>query len=305
MPVCNEIFGTPYDDVLSGTEADDCIYGLAGNDLLKAKRGNDKLYGDRGQDTLYGSSGNDQLFGGDDNDRLYGHDGSDVLNGGRGIDRMYGGQGYDTYYVDSFQDQVIEEPLSGTDWVYSSAPSYNLGEQHVNYLVLEEGTNAITGIGSSIRNQIYGNSNDNDLRGGGGDDYILGNAGDDLVKGDNGNDLLVGYSENDTVMGGSGNDTVVGYGWTAAEYDTLQGDAGADRFVLGISQDSYYLEAGFATITDFSRSQGDKIQINGSFDDYTLFPSGGDTWIYKDSDIIAVVLNRTNLMASDFVPPIF
>ncbi|BAU64524.1 peroxidase family protein [Stanieria sp. NIES-3757] len=56
--------------------------------------------------------------------------------------------------------------------------------------------------------------------------------------------------------------------------DTLSGGAGGDTFVLGDSLGAFYSGSGYATITDFSFSQGDKIQVFGSASDYTLANSG-------------------------------
>jgi Mg-chelatase subunit ChlD len=72
------------------------------------------------------------------------------------------------------------------------------------------------------------------LLGGDGNDILFGQGGNDILDGGNGNDILVGGRGNDTLTGGAGADTFV---W-------LKGDVGTDK------------------ITDFSHSQGDKLDLS-------------------------------------------
>ncbi len=78
------------------------------------------------------------------------------------------------------------------------------------------------------------------LSGGQGWDQLYGNAGANVLQGWNGNDLLVGR----------------------AGQDTLTGGAGADRFQFTAIGDSV-VGANADRITDFSRAQGDKIDLSG------------------------------------------
>jgi Ca2+-binding RTX toxin-like protein len=85
--------------------------------------------------------------------------------------------------------------------------------------------------------------------------------------------------------------------------DTLKGGAGADMFELFSSSSSY------ATITDFRRAQGDKIDVSGSVSNYSLDQSqnlsgqlGLDTAIYYSNILIAVVQDNINIsLFSDFI----
>ena len=70
----------------------------------------------------------------------------------------------------------------------------------------------------------------------------------------------------------------------------------------------FYLESGHGTITDFRRSEGDKIQIAGELSDYTLgtghFGGTGalDRTIFYRDDLIGVVLDNTTVsLSEDFV----
>ena len=93
------------------------------------------------------------------------------------------------------------------------------------------GTAAINGSGNSLDNLINGNGAANELRGEAGNDNLDGKAGNDLLDGGSGRDLLTG-------------------------------GAGADRFRFASA-------GGFGTaeadrITDFSRSEADRIELSRS-----------------------------------------
>ncbi|MEM9503930.1 MAG: hypothetical protein AAGA01_08230, partial [Cyanobacteria bacterium P01_E01_bin.43] len=126
-----------------------------------------------------------------------------------------------------------------------------------------------------------------------------------------------------------------GYGNTSNEYDELTGDVslaasslepsdpnngtdpllepsapndGADTFVLGDILAVFYQDAGYATITDFDWTEGDKIQVHGDVNDYSLgFQNwsgdvADDTLIYYQDDLIGVVQDTTDvIIAQDFV----
>lgn len=176
-------------------------------------------------------------------------------------------------------------------------------------------------VGDNLGNVIDALGGDDLVFGQGGDDFIFGGNGKDELRGDDGNDSLgggegddklVGGKGRDTLLGGNGSDLLTGYSFLGVdERDVFTGGGGADTFVLGDTIGSFYLESGFATITDFKSSEGDKIRINGSIFDgsYTLTTnqnfSGGsalDTLIRKNGNLIAVVQDTTNVLASsDFV----
>ncbi|CAD0232114.1 peptidoglycan DD-metalloendopeptidase family protein [Planktothrix agardhii] len=141
-----------------------------------------------------------------------------------------------------------------------------------------------------------------------GDDIITGNSlnntltglgGNDKLYGQDGNDTLYGEAGNDFLNGGNGNDYLDGYASKAnsPDLDTLEGGAGADKFVLGnANQKMFYLGSGQATINDYN-FRDDYIQLSGS-------PSQYRTPIRRDNDMLiqtaggdtlAVVKNVTDL----------
>ena len=275
--------GNDSGDTITGGAGNDTLTGGAGNDLLDGGTGVDTLIGGTGDDTyivndlrdlvietvgggndtirtglssyvlpnqienltytgsglfqgmgnaldnvITGGTGSNRLLGGDGNDTLIGGAGNDVLDGGAGADRMIGGAGDDIYFVDNVGDQVIEDTNAGTDTVYSSI-NYSLSANVENLQLTGSATSA---TGNELDNKIIGNAVL--------DSYLSGGAG------------------NDTLVGGAGNDVLVG----GPGADTLTGGGGADRFTFSIgdlSSDPTKSD----TITDFSRTDGDKIDLSG------------------------------------------
>jgi Ca2+-binding RTX toxin-like protein len=258
------------------------------------------LDGGAGNDTIYGGYYSDNIYGGTGNDYLSGGYGNDYIDGGTGYDTMYGGYGNDTYVVDSAYDYVYEYAGEGNDWVYSYI-SYSLGSNVENLYLL--GT-ATSGYGNSLDNYIVGNyyySN-----------YLDGGAGNDTIYGGYYSDNIYGGYGNDTIYGGYGNDTLNAYGGGYNEVDYLYGDYssssyynGADKFILGDSYGTYYDLYGandFAVIKDYSKAEGDTIQLHSavyySYGNYGG-TSASDTFLYTYNyssytyDLIAIVEDTT------------
>jgi len=84
---------------------------------------------------------------------------------------------------------------------------------------------------------------------------IAASSADTLLTGGDWNDTLVGRDGADTLQGGGGDDYLVGGGGN----DLLRGGAGADKFVFN---KSYATTGGLDSITAFSRSEGDRINIH-------------------------------------------
>jgi Ca2+-binding RTX toxin-like protein len=215
-------------NILNGTPLADTINGFGGADVLR------------------GFAGNDTLNGGNGNDRLFGGTGDDIHRGGTGADRMVGGLGNDTYFVDNVFDRVVELANQGNDRIVSSLALTTLVvTPHVENLTLVGP--ALIGIGNALNNQILGNSNSNQL---------VGLAGDDAMAGDAGKDNMLGGAGKDFLRAGTGNDRLVGNSGS----DTMFGDLGADRFVFLSPGDS--VPGGEDTILDFTRAQGDRINVS-------------------------------------------
>ena len=103
--------------------------------------------------------------------------------------------------------------------------------------------------GNMARDEVFGTVNNDILYGNGGNDALSGGAGNDHLSGDSGNDFLSGQLGNDILVGGAGEDELYG----GRGKNTLTGGRDADKFTL-VKADS-----STDTITDFNRSEGDKI----------------------------------------------
>ncbi|GLR49902.1 hypothetical protein KYK30_30120 [Shinella yambaruensis] len=100
-------------------------------------------------------------------------------------------------------------------------------------------------------------------------EIVRGNRGNDIIHGRGGDDILFGNTGNDTLNGGVGDDQLNG----GLGADKLTGGRGADTFIFTKISDSKVNSAASDIITDFRRSQGDKIDLK-TIDANTK--SGGD-----------------------------
>ncbi|ACC82978.1 M10 family metallopeptidase [Nostoc punctiforme] len=141
---------------------------------------------------------------------------------------------------------------AGAGGYVSSAKGIFGGFTIANSVVIENAT------GSNFNDQIIGNEFSNSLVGNDGNDTIDGGAGSDTINGGNGNDRLIGRAGSDRLTGGTGNDVLIG----GAGNDVLLGGTGADRFLYDTEGAFARADVGQDTISDFNRSQGDKIVLD-------------------------------------------
>lgn len=108
-------------------------------------------------------------------------------------------------------------------------------------------THILGGAGADV---LFGSDQADHLIGDRGDDKLFGLGGDDHLSGGPGADSLLGGDGDDVLTGGFGDDTLLG----EAGNNVLTGGPGADRFIAS---------PGTQRITDFSRAEGDKIDLSG------------------------------------------
>lgn len=291
------IHGEAGRDTIDGGEGNDRLYGGDDNDKLTDSAGANQLYGEAGNDDLTGGTGNDKLFGGADdddlvggegNDSLSGDDGDDTLEGGLGADTLAGGIGVDTLTYDHATAAVNVNLKTGTG---TGAEAQGDKISGVEKLIGSDFNDTLSGSvgadtidGGKGDNLLNGDAGNDTIRGGTGADTLNGGAGNDTLDAGSGNDSLRGGTENDSLDGGSGNDLLFG----DAGADTLNGGTGADTLNGGADADVYYFsstDTGLGTAADhivgFSRTQGDKIELNmsgisaSSFVGTGAFASGG------------------------------
>jgi len=139
----------------------------------------------------------------------------------------------------------------------ASSPNTNTATPGNNTLVGTGGGETISGLDG--RDTIYGAAGNDTLNGDADTDLIYGGSGNDTINGGDNNDNLYGGDGADTIRGNAGSDRIFG-GFGA---DTLTGgidnpttQGTADTFVYLFVQDTG------DTITDFSRTQGDKLDFS-------------------------------------------
>ncbi|ALL14139.1 M10 family metallopeptidase C-terminal domain-containing protein [Caulobacter henricii] len=192
---------------------------------------------------------------------------------GAQIENARGGSGADTLTGNSLGNWLRGE--AGNDVINGLAGDDRLDGN--------DGNDTITG-GDGF-DQINGNIGNDEAHGGNGTDWVVGgqnndqlfgDAGDDIVYGNLGNDVCYGGAGNDIVRGGQGDDVLSGDDGN----DWLAGDRGADNITGGAGADIFYsfTGAGSDLITDFSRAQGDRIQLDAG-QAYTVYQSGLNTVI--------------------------
>ena len=185
------------------------IVGTSGADSLTGGNGAGTISALAGDDTLYGYDGNDTLYGGTGAALFYGNQANELIYGNQGSDTLFGGQNADTIF--GGQD---------TDILYGNR-------------------------GADV---VYGNRGNDTLHGGQEADTLYGGQGDDSLAGNSGNDLLFGNLGADTFTFhfGDGNDTVSGY--SAAEGDVIQFDAGTN-VTSAATETGLTLTAGDVTVS--------------------------------------------------------
>ncbi|MDU9037876.1 calcium-binding protein, partial [Pseudomonas corrugata] len=271
----NVLIGNAGNNVLNGGAGRDTLIGGAGNDTYLVDNLGDtvtELAGE-GRDlvrtsvshtlstnvedgqllgigaiNLVGNASDNSLVGNSAANVLNGLDGADILDGGAGADTLIGGTGNDTYIVDNLKDVISETSTldSEIDTVRSSV-SWTLGANLENLTLT--GVAAINGAGNALDNVLTGNAASNTLNGGAGNDQLDGGAGNDLL------------------IGGIGT-------------DTLSGGAGADRFVFS-ALNELGIDVARDVITDFSRLQGDKLDLSKL--DANILATGINKFSFIDS----------------------
>ncbi|MGO1078039.1 calcium-binding protein [Inquilinus sp. CA228] len=246
---------------------------LTGIENLNGSAFGDSLLGDINANMMRGLGGVDQIAGGG---------GDDTLAGGAGADSLFGGTGLDTALYD-------DGSVGVTVNLFTSTGSGGTA-QGDTYLDIENV------IGSAFGDSLTGDNGANRLRGGAGNDILRGGLGGDVLDGGSGIDLATYFgaavgvkvnlqagasSDDDTlfsienVNGGQGGEVLTGNAGTnvlngfegndvlagGGGKDVLGGGVGADVFAFTAIGDSV-VGANADRITDFSRAQGDKIDLS-------------------------------------------
>ena len=153
--------------------------------------------------------------------------------------------------------------------------------------------------------RVIGTNNSELIDGGSGNDYLDGKGSTDILLGGDGNDIILGGLGSDGLSGGNDNDRLIGWGGGTNEIDLLNGEQGADTYILGDATSVFYTSSrnnDYADILSFQAS--DRIQLKGVANNYSLGSVRSAVGIFTNNgaELIAVVengLNRNTNLATD------
>lgn len=280
-------------DVLDGGAGDDVIYsdGVDTNNA-KAIGGLHTIDGGDGNDTIYAATG-DTVMGGDGNDTItisyiLGHGSNASIDAGAGDDIV-------KVNTIVFNEGDLQGGTGTDALAFTGTVSLNMSS-------FDAGSSGFEILAPTIDGVIIGTNDANtfDFSGftlaGGAVLYVSGLDGDDVLTGTNGTDSLAGNSGDDTLNGGDGNDILNGGGGKDILYgglgaDKLTGGKGADVLVYQSIQESLPGSGNYDVITDFSHSQGDKIDLSAIDADTTqsgdqAFHLGGSNFTDTPGELI-------------------
>ncbi|MFN6496656.1 MAG: putative Ig domain-containing protein [Nostoc sp. DedQUE01] len=205
-----------------------------------------------------------------------------------------------------------EEGLTASD-TFELTVANNKGTPGNDIIFVEE----LTGLDRYIVNaqggsdRVIGTNGSELINGGAGNDYLDGKGGADVLLGDSGNDTILGGLGKDIVSGGDGNDRLIGWGGGTNEIDILNGDQGADTYVLGDNTSVFYASSGKSDYADILNLQAsDRIELKGVANNYSLgsasvvsiIKSAVGIFASNGTELIAVVetgLNQNTNLATD------
>lgn len=174
------------------------------------------------------------------------------------------------------------------------------GNDDANIITGTEGNDGLYGYGGNDTlyglggaDKLYGGAGDDLLDGGAGNDTLQGHEGNDTLIGGDGDDVLYGQEGDDILDGGAGNDTLA----SGPGNDTLTGGSGADRFLFA---QPFEPVMNHHTITDFSRAEGDYIDLRSI--DADGDPSNNGR---KSNTDFTVVSTPTGAAGEAWMQPIF
>jgi Ca2+-binding RTX toxin-like protein len=218
----DEIYGSPYFNVLLGGNGDDNFYSFSYlSDELQ--QGN-IIQGEDGTDTLW-------YTGTDADDRIIVYSELDVSSGNRYVAIDLNGDGVRDVVTEQITiENVGIRGLAGDDVI-----TVDFGNLALSGVVIDggPGNDTINTSGLQSNAMLFGGSGNDTLTGGLNNDTLHGDTGDDVLKAGPGNDAVDGGDGNDIIDGGAGNDQLHG----GLGNDSIDGGVGLDRIFGGDGQD--------------------------------------------------------------------
>lgn len=241
----NSLNGGAGADTLEGGLGGDSYYVDNSGDLVieRANEGNDWVYASisyalsehvenlilTGSAAIngYGNDQNNYLAGNDAANFLVGDAGNDTFRGGLGADTLVGGSGDDSYYLDDYDDVLIEEVGAGHDRIVINPLTpmdRNVEAAHRDQFAMGENIEDLRFTGYVTSAALYGNALDNLIDARGAREYV---------------DSRYYYHAHADIYAGAGNDTL----YASDAGCILDGGAGNDLMVGGAGGDTYYVDS--------------------------------------------------------------
>lgn len=147
---------------------------------------------------------------------------------------------------------------------------------------LSNPSNGLVIANQTARSIILNDDTTTVITGTNGADTLTGTGSANVIRGVGGADILFGLGGSDTLDGGAGADQLTG----GAGADRQTGGAGADRFIFTALSDSTVALSGRDTVLDFSRAQGDRIDLSAI--DANTALAGNQTFTLTPADFTGV-----------------
>jgi Ca2+-binding RTX toxin-like protein len=205
----------------------------------------------------------------------------------------------------SAQEEPSSEDIAGIQAIYGSSSvgaSVITGTGSVDFLVgsvgadtisAGEGADTIKGLdgadvvsGNQGADELWGGAANDVIYGGQDADVVYGNFNDDELFGNLANDKIYGGQGGDVIYGGQGRDTIFGNNGS----DTLLGNLGDDQLSGGGGSDLFIFAAngGFDVVSDFSRAEGDRLELGGRDYIVTTASDGSAALVVNDGSVIVL-----------------
>ncbi len=289
--------GSSFNDTLTGDGFNNTLDGGLGNDVLNGGAGTDTASYTRASagvtvnlaaGTASGADGNDTLTaienvtGSTFNDVFFSSSGNNIFDGGLGVDCVNYSAATTAVNVNLYTGSVTGH---GTDTLVSIETA--IGSAYNDTFTLGTGGTTMIDAGAGVDTISFVQTLSAvtvdlsaPLTTGYGNNVLLNTEN---ITGSSLNDNLTGNAGANTLNGGSGNDMLYGNGGA----DVLTGGAGSDTFVF---KDETAFGAP-VTVTDFSTSQGDRLNISDILE-------GFDPLTQVIGDYIQVVNSGSNSSVS-------
>ena len=184
---------------------------------------------------------------------LVGDAGNDQLVGGLGADTLVGGTGDDLYYLDGYDDVLVEGNNEGNDRILITQVSEQKGNtSYKGSFSMADNIESLwmSSYGYVTDATIYGNALDN----------VIDARGTKVFDHQSGNTIFY-YLANVDIYGGAGNDTI----YSSDGGNVLVGGLGDDVMVGGSGGDAYYVDSAFDQVIENTSSSTDSVYSTISY----------------------------------------